>query len=368
MNHRVLHIIASLEHSGAAAQLLSVVAGQVRRGVVVQVVALRDGGLRHEFLAVGAKVQLLTRRHRFDPLVAWRLKQLADQGRCSVTHAWDTTSAAFAHAAGVGPLVVTARNADEFALDEDWLSQRVARSIRHYLAASQSIADALLTAGVPSEQVCLAPPAISPRTSKAALGKQQAFDELALPTGARTIAVVGRLVPTKNVRELIWCADLVRVLQEDVRLVIFGGGPLRGELERFARMVSDREHIRFVGQRGDLPDLLPHFEMLWHAGGEASPPQVVLEAMAAGVPVVADHTPGASEAIVDGETGLLVPVAARAARARVTQQLFDEPDRRRRLSAAARQRALENFNVTNLLDRFTQAYEAVQPEYATTTV
>ncbi|MEM6654432.1 MAG: glycosyltransferase, partial [Planctomycetota bacterium] len=256
------------------------------------------------------------------------------------------------------------------------VGRRVDQAVAKHLAASETIARELRRDGVLAEKgaengsvkdadkIAIVPRGVEPLPAELEITREQAFAELELPPTARAVAIVARLKPSKNVKELIWHADLVRVLDDDLRVVIFGDGPIRPELERFARMASDLEHIRFAGERHDVRSLLPHFEMLWHAGGESAPPVAVLEAMAAGVPVVADLSPGACEAIVDGETGCLVPAGGRAERGRVTKQLFDDETLRRAMGDAARRCVAERFGVEPMVSGTIAAYESVLPEAA----
>ena len=146
-------------------------------------------------------------------------------------------------------------------------------------------------------------------------------------------------------KDLIWAADLLRVLHDNLRLLVIGDGPERSTLERFARLASDLDHIRFLGHRDDVWRILPHLDVFWNGSGYEGQSNAVMEAMAAGVPVVASDIPGNRELVVHGETGFLVPIAGRAARARATDQILNDPALAARLGAAARQRMLEQFSV-----------------------
>ena len=176
------------------------------------------------------------------------------------------------------------------------------------------------------------------------------------PPDARLIGVVGRLWPQKRVKDLIWAADLLRVLHDNLRLLVIGDGPERATLERFARLASDLDHIRFLGHRDDAWRIMPHLDVFWNGSGYEGQPNAVMEAMAAGVPVVASDIPGNRELVVPGETGYLVPIAGRAARARATDQIFNDPALAARLGAAARERMLEHFSIDENVRRHAELY------------
>ena len=99
-----------------------------------------------------------------------------------------------------------------------------------------------------------------------------------------------------------------------------------------------------------MPRLLPHFDVLWSTSGYEGQSNVILEAMAAGVPVVATNIPGTRELVISDTTGYLVSVGDRAGFAKYTARLLDDPSLAARLSTAARQRAQGEFSVATMID------------------
>jgi glycosyltransferase involved in cell wall biosynthesis len=187
--------------------------------------------------------------------------------------------------------------------------------------------------------------------------------ELRLPTDARLIGAVGPLVPEKRVKDLIWAADLLRVLHDNLRLLVIGDGPRRTQLTQYARLASDLEHIQFLGERADVWRIMPHLDVLWNASENRGHSFAILEAMAAGVPVIASDTPLNRELVVENETGYLVPLndrSGRATRARHTDRVFTDSELANRLAMAARQRALEHFNVERMLQRYVDLYAGAE--------
>jgi glycosyltransferase involved in cell wall biosynthesis len=169
-------------------------------------------------------------------------------------------------------------------------------------------------------------------------------------------------VPEKRVKDLIWAADLLRVLHDNLRLVVIGDGPLRPQLEQYARLASDLEHIQFLGERADLWRIMPHLDVLWNASENRRHSIAILEAMAAGVPVVASDTPLNREFVVENETGYLVPLherAGRATRARHTDRIFTDGELAERLSTASLHRISKYYGVDELVCRHIGLYSKV---------
>lgn len=291
------------------------------------------------------------RRMPADPLALMRVRQRVRREAPAVVHAWGETAAAYASfVVGPAKLVVTLGRAGHAA--PGW-RQAVGRGWRRradrIVATSPAVASRL---GVESVVIL---PGVPMAAAPQPVERRAVRGELGLPAGARVILIVARLLTRKRVKELLWCADLMRVLRDETRVLVAGTGPQAPALVRFARLASDLEHIRFLGEQTDVPRLLRAAEVFWQAGDEASPPLAMLEAMAAGVPVVADETPGAQLAITNHQTGRLIPIGGRAERARATERLFTTVDEADAMASAARRSIATRFAV----DRMTVEYAAL---------
>ncbi|MEN1678480.1 MAG: glycosyltransferase family 4 protein [Planctomycetota bacterium] len=295
------------------------------------------------------------RRLPADPLALRRLRRAVRQAAPAIVHAWGPTAAAYgAWAAGSAKLVVTVGRAG--AAEPAW-ARLIHRGWRRradaIVAPSSEVADAL------GPEATVVPPGVPiAEAASAEASREQLLAELRLPASARVIAIVSRMLPRKRVKELVWCADLMRVLRDEVRVLVIGDGPQLPALARFARMASDLEHVRLLGERSDLPRLLGAADVYWHAGDEQSPPLALLEAMAAGVPVVADQTPGASQTVVNNETGLLVPLGGRAERARATERLLTEPDHAAQLAANAQADIAKRYAIGRAARDYAAMYQS----------
>lgn len=290
------------------------------------------------------------KRHRWDPFARHQVRRLVRKIEPVAIHAWGSEAARYAPANYEAAKVVTLgrfRQAGFVARD----------STATVILPSEGLRLQAIDSGFTPERLKVVQPGVALRSEAvSAETRKQFLTQFDLPEAARVMAIVARQVPRKGLQELLWAADLVRVLEDDMRLLVIGEGPQGPALERFARMASDLEHIRFLGTRHDVEAILPHCEMLWHAGDETSVPIAILEAMAAGIPVVADATPGARQAISEAQTGLLVPPRDRAARGRATQRLLEDAGLRTRLGKAARERVAEEFSAERMTADYAQCY------------
>jgi glycosyltransferase involved in cell wall biosynthesis len=183
------------------------------------------------------------------------------------------------------------------------------------------------------------------------------------PGGPGTILFVGRLVEKKGVEILLHAFAIVRRARPGASLVIIGEGPLRSRLERQAG-----ESVRFLGA------LAPDDVAAWmrRATALAAPsvtardgdaeglPNTVVEAAASALPAVGTDHSGIPEAIVDGETGFLVPERDAAALAARLETLLSAPDLRGRMGAAARAMAERRFDFARQMQTLEEIYDEVR--------
>jgi glycosyltransferase involved in cell wall biosynthesis len=167
------------------------------------------------------------------------------------------------------------------------------------------------------------------------------FAEEPRADGLPRIISVGRFAYPKDFATLVEAFELVRA---DYRAALVGEGPDRREVAAELHRRGLASRIELLGARSDVPGLLARSDVFVLSSRSEGFPISILEAMAAGLPVVATDVGGVVEAVVDGETGVLVPVADPAALAEAMERLAGDVELRRSLGAAARARARECFD------------------------
>lgn len=359
--HRILHIIPTLDRGGAEKQLVLLAEGLPRDEFDLHVCALTRGGPRKEDLReAGIPLTIIGKRWKADPLTYWKLRKLIAKLQPALVHTWLFAAGAYGRAAArsarVRRLVAGERCVDRWKATWQWnLDRRLARVTDRLVTNSTGVQDYCVANGLPAEKFTIIPNGVPPAKSSD-ISREELLRDLKMPTDARLIGIIGRLWPQKRVKDLIWAVDLVRVMHDNIRLLIIGDGPDRAKLEEFARSASDLEHVRFLGERGDVWRIVPHLDMLWQGSEYEGQPNSVMEAMAAGVPVVASDIPGNRDLVVDGETGYLLPLGDRARWAGAANTLLNDSSLTARLGTAGKNRMLSEFSVEQMIRRHVALY------------
>ena len=356
---KVLHLIPDLDYCGAGKQLVLLAKHLPRERFEIRVCALGPAGPLLDALrdaAVPVKVLNWTRLIDIRPYLT--IRSLLKEFRPHLIHAWRQPAWRFAClAAPSRPLLASALNLNnsdrpKVAGLDRWLARRSTR----LFAASTSEADFCFAHGIPRRALLVANAAVE-SVAPNRQNRPSVRDSLALPANARVILCVGPLEVKKGFIDAIWAFDILKYLYGDLHLVIVGDGPDRWRLEQFVRTDEARVDVHFVGKAKDIGPFFELAEVVWVPSRIERGVNVVLEAMAAGRPVVASRLPAIEAVVGDDETGLLFLPGDKVALARQTRQLLDDQDRRRRLIRAAQQRAALCCNVQGFIETYAEAYD-----------
>ena len=177
-----------------------------------------------------------------------------------------------------------------------------------------------------------------------------------VPLQSVVVGFVGRLTEQKGVTYFLQAASAISQKRNDCRFIIVGDGELRDELQEYAKNLN-LENIVFAGYQRDVPAYLAMFDIFVLPSLWEGLPVALVEAMAAGKPVVATAVSGTPEVVTDGETGFLVePKNADQLAERITR-LIEDPSLRDRMGRAARIRVKEKFSAATMIRATEQLYQ-----------
>jgi len=183
--------------------------------------------------------------------------------------------------------------------------------------------------------------------------------ELGIDRDKKLVLCVARLIPEKGVVELVEAAHLMAKARGDVVFLLAGTGPLLEDLRARVRALGIELSFRVLGWRNDIHELMKSADILalpsYYMEGL---PVSILEAMACGKPVVSTHHKGCEDAVVDGETGYLVPVRTVEPLARRLGALLDDATLRARMGQAGRRRVEQVYELDHCTRTIVEVLEA----------
>jgi len=180
-----------------------------------------------------------------------------------------------------------------------------------------------------------------------------------VPLGGTVIGCVANYKPLKGLELIVNLAARLAARHPDVRVVLVGEGPLRPVLERLIAERRLQSRVILHGSEADARWLYPAFDLAVQASETEGLPNVVLEAAAAGLPVVATDAGGTREIVRDGLSGLIVPIGDLDALESAVERLLADPALRAALGSAAARDVRDRFSRERLIGATIEAYEDV---------
>ncbi len=363
---KLMLLVPTLDQSGAEKQLTLLACRLPRDEFDVHVVALTRGGAFADELAQhGVRLTVLGKRWKFDPVAMWRLRRLIKVEQPDIVHTWLFAANAYGRLM-VGrrlksrpKLIVSERCVDVWKAGwQLWLDHKLIERTDRLIGNSVAVADFYKSIGYPAERVTVIPNGIEvPEPTP--FDRDALLTELEIPRGVPVIGFVGRMAKQKRVDDLVFAMALVAILRPEAHLLLVGDGPERDKLMKFARDINIDSHTRFTGHRTDAANLLRAMNLFWIASDFEGQSNSIMEAMAAGLPVIATDIPPNRELVVDGETGFLVRVGDRAGFQQFADRILADAELARRLGDAGRERMRQHFSIDNMVAAHTRLYQEV---------
>jgi len=361
-NLRIVHVLAPAPVGGAERVVTDLAAGQAARGHRVVVVAVVDdadhafvtgwngGNAERVPIVVHARAYVRERR---------ALRTLLERLRADIVHTHgyrsDVVDAPVARRIGI-PTVTTVHGFTGGSLRNRLYETVQTRAFKRFAAVvvvSRALRERLMKAGVSHDLIHVVPNAWSERGPL--LPRQEARRRLGIEDGGQVIGWVGRLSHEKGPDVFV---EAMRHIDVAVKAAVVGDGPMLAELKALADQAGLGSRIRWTGRIDEAGRLFSAFDAFVLSSRTEGTPMTLLEAMAAGIPVVATRVGGVPDAVPDGEAMLVEPEQPTMLAAAITDTLRDG-DAAAARGAAARARVLREYDAAAWLDRYADIYAAV---------
>ncbi len=361
MTPRVLEIVETVGLGGAETQNLQIFRALAQQPLspVLHVMALQAGPLEKEYREGPFTFELFHGSSAWSPQSFWHFRQRVEAFRPHLIHTHGFKALVYTALSTWGlrtPLLFSwhGYRALDTRRDMQWTVRVLHHRFRYAIAVSEAVAQLLhRKAGVPLHKIRVFPNAIDLAPYR---HLSPAYERATPPEGRLIVGMVGRLAEVKNYPLFLQIvAHLAREFPH-LEAWIVGDGPLRPHLEQLAEQWGIAPRVRFWGFRRDIPELLTQMDLFVFTSHAESFGLVVVEAQAAGLPVVVSDYPAAASLIQEGRTGFLARRGQLEDFLHKARALLASPERRRQMGRAARAWAFQAFSLDTYVKRLLNLY------------
>ena len=312
---RILHIMASRGLGGAETYATDIMLALHAEGVDQCAVVAKDAPRYGELVAAGIRTAPEVLASRFRPFQWWALRQLVKREQPDLVHCWMRRAASLMPRWDKGPVI---------GWFGGYYKPKHFKRCTAFVGVTKAIVAHMVKEGVPESNAHFVP-------TFPDVKNESPLDRtlLATPPNATVVLALSRLHPKKGLDTLLQAAKLL----PDVYVWLAGEGPLRAELEQLTQKLGLGDRVRFLGWRTDRGALLRAASLCVLPSRYEPFGTVILEAWAAGTPLVACRSDGPAAHVEDGVNGLLAPIDDPAALADALHRVRDDDALRRRLIA-----------------------------------
>ncbi len=340
---KVLHVEAGRHLYGGAQQVLYLLEGLQRLGVENVLACPADSELAKRARPFG-EVVMLPMRGDVDLGLIGRLRRRIRAHRPDIVHLHsrrgaDVLGGVASWLSGV-PCVLSRRvDNPESRL---WVGLKY-RLYAHVITISQGIRDVLLGEGLAATRVTCVRSAVDPQDWRQGCDRDAFLREFGLPDDAPVAGMIAQFIPRKGHRHLLAALPMVLERHPSLQVLLFGQGPLVAEVQAAVGEQGLDGHVHLVGFRADLARWLGCLDMIVHPAEREGLGVSLLQAAAAGLPIIAARAGGVPEIVEDGRNGLLVAPGDVMALAEAIQRLLDDGGLRAEMGRRGRARIDAHF-------------------------
>ena len=370
---KILHLITSLEVGGAQhGLLLGLPRLDPERYEHIVCSLMNRIPMAEQFRESGIEVHSLGLNRRTDLSVAIKLSKLMKKVRPDILHTY------LLHANVLGRIVGRLVGIPVIIGSERTIGQagrwgRLATKLSNPLTDAVEVNSELgakaieVDLGVPPKKIEVVRSGVDLHKFGRSTKRAMLRSELRIKEDQHLVLYIGRLRPVKGIEYGLRAFAAAQSQQHSMHMALAGEGEQLDYLKNIASELRISEFVTFLGIRNDLPDLLSAADSVLMPSLKEGFPRTAIEAMASGKPIIATDVGGTSEAIIDGETGILVPAQNIEVMTSALLKLVNDKNLRSKLGEAGRQRSKNNYSANNYATRLDQLYRQLLNQHRPST-
>jgi glycosyltransferase involved in cell wall biosynthesis len=243
-----------------------------------------------------------------------------------------------------------------------WLDRSTDRWVTRHVCVSEAVAKfSIEQGGLPADKVVVIPNGVDGERFQTATAAD--LSQFGIPPGTPVVLSVGRLDPQKAPLDLLAALRMLAKRRDDFHALFVGDGPLLGELQSAIAASALNGRVHLLGRRDDVPELMQAASCLALPSLWEGMPNVVLEAMAAGLPVVATEVEGSTELLrpggESGDFGLLVPPNSPEGMSAALDRVLNTSEEVTAMALASQHHVIEHFTWDSVTKSCCQLYHSL---------
>lgn len=359
----IIQVVLSLEVGGTERLVLELARRLSDLGPMSIVCLDEPGRLAEEARGRGIDVTALGRRPGFDLKLGRRLARLARERGAGLLHCHQYSPFIYGALAGLWDrgLAVIATEHGRLAGERPRLKRRLANALFSRLpqglyAVSEDLRRSMIGEGFSSERLEVITNGVEVGPAPSEEQRREGRALLGLEASATVVGSVARFDPVKELTVAVAGFEALAKVDPQARLVLVGDGAEEARIREEVARRGLAEQVVLPGYRADARAIMAGFDIYLNSSQSEGISLTLLEAMAAGLPIVATRVGGNPEVVIDGRTGILVARGDAAAAGAALRSLAGDPARARSLGAAGRARLEERFSLEAMIAAYRRVY------------
>ncbi len=360
MTMTIIHVETGSHLYGGALQVVYLLRGLKNKPAKNVLVCPEGSAIAGEAQDVADKVYRIPVRGDLDFAFIGRLMRVIKDEQADLVHLHsrrgaDVLGGIAAYFTGVKCICSRRIDNPEFPL----IARLKYRLYDRVITISNGIRDVLLSEGIPSEKVVCVPSAVDmERFDKP--GDRQWFEkEFDLPSGTRALGVIAQLIRRKGHRHLLGALPGVIEKHPDIRVLLFGRGPMEKDLQHMIKQQGLGSHVRMMGFREDIHRVLPNLHAVIHPADMEGLGVSLLQAAASGVPLIGSRVGGIPEIVRHEYNGLLVDPQNTGQLRAALLRLLEDNATAHAWGKAGRQIVREEFSINAMVEGNFRVYQSL---------
>ncbi|MEZ5536109.1 MAG: glycosyltransferase [Thiolinea sp.] len=357
---KILHVETGQHLYGGAKQVAFLLDGLQELGVENVLCAPKNSAIALQTEAKNIPCRTTDSAGDLDWHFFWQARRIMKQEKPDLVHLHSRRGADVLGgiaAKTLGLPCVLSRRVDN--REPGWVVKLKYRLYDHIITISRGIQTVLLDEGVAADKISCVHSAVDLALYQHPASREEFRQTFGLPEQVFSIGIIAQLIKRKGHRYLLQIVPELIRRHPDLRILVFGKGPLDAELKLYVQEHDLQNHVIFTGFRDDLERWLGCLDLVVHPADIEGLGVSLLQAAAAGVPIIASRTGGIPEIVRHEQNGLLTAPGDETALLEAISRLVSEPETRHSMRQAAQNIVTEHFSLQHMIEGNYAVYQRV---------